>query len=329
MSRLPFCLRPPRRRWAALRVAACFVVAVSQFAVSIPLARADGPSAPAAAPPVAKAPDKADENFKFATKDIKDGAASRTDSKPAADAVAVIPPMNPLDMYRKGGFLMYPITFMSLVVVAFTIERALGLRRSRVFPRSLVGSFGKMTESSGGFDPRKAYRLCQQMPSTAANVIRSVLLKVGRPQDEVDRAAQEALARETWRLSYNVRPLNLAVTVTPLMGLLGTVLGMIYAFYATAHTPVGQDRALVLADGIYLKLITTFAGLVVAVPALFVAHYFEGRIQALMHEIDEFVQGLLPQIEKYEGKLRVSRPHVAGVEPPPVARHVDAQLEAS
>ena len=70
-----------------------------------------------------------------------------------------------------------------------------------MFPRSLVGSFGKMTESSGGFDPRKAYRLCQQMPSTAANVIRSVLLKVGRPQDEVDRAAQGVLlARETWRL---------------------------------------------------------------------------------------------------------------------------------
>ena len=118
------------------------------------------------------------------------------------------------------------------------------------------------------------------------------------------------------------------MTVTPLMGLLGTVLGMIYAFYATAHTPVGQDRALVLADGIYLKLITTFAGLVVAVPALFVAHYFEGRIQALMHEIDEFVQGLLPQIERYEGKLRVSRAHGAGLEPPPVAREAVAQSES-
>ena len=92
--------------------------------------------------------------------------------------------------------------------------------------------------------------------------------------------------RESWKLNYNIRPLSLAVTVTPLMGLLGTLQGMIIVFFRMANSPVGADRVLVLSDGIYLKLITAFAGLVVAVPALFAAHYFEGRVQALMQEVD-------------------------------------------
>ena len=135
MLRSLLCLRSSRRRLAALRAVACLALAVSQLAISIPLARADGPSAPAATTPDAKAPDKAAEKFDFATKDIGKNAAP-ADAKPAADAVAVIPPMNPLDMYRKGGFLMYPITFMSFVVVAFTIEPRWACGAAACFPAS-------------------------------------------------------------------------------------------------------------------------------------------------------------------------------------------------
>ncbi len=228
--------------------------------------------------------------------------------------------MNYVEMAGRGGWVMIPIGLMSLVVVAFTIERALGLRRKKVVPRKLIKDLGALASSPGGFDPRKAYRLCQQIPSSAANVVRAMLLKVGRPAAEVEHAVGEAIDRENWRLNFNVRPLVLAVTVTPLLGLLGTVLGMIKVFFATAHSPVGQDRALVLADGIYLKLITTFAGLAVAIPALFIAYYFEGRIQQLLHEVEDLVHNLLPQVEKFEGKLRTSR-QTTGVEAPPVAKH--------
>ena len=79
-----------------------------------------------------------------------------------------------------------------------------------------------------------------------------------------------------------------------------------------------MDRAVVLADGIYLKLITTVFGLAVAVPALFVAHFYEGRIQAMMNEAEDLVQSLLPQVEKYEGKLRDHPAIGCGIEPPPV-----------
>ena len=69
----------------------------------------------------------------------------------------------------------------------------------------------------------------------------------------------------------------------------------------------GVNKAEQLAGGIYVALVTTFAGLCVAIPGAVLAHYFEGRIQALFREIDELLLGILPQLERYEGKLRVSR----------------------
>ena len=92
-------------------------------------------------------------------------------------------------------------------------------------------------------------------------------------------------------------------------------------FFATANSPIGADRAVVLADGIYLKLGTTFAGLAVAIPALFVAYYFEGRIQRLLRETEDLAHNLLPQVERFEGKLRTTRQMTSSnIEPPPVAK---------
>jgi biopolymer transport protein ExbB len=202
---------------------------------------------------------------------------------------------------------MYPITAMSFVVVVFSVERWLALRRGRVIPRGLVDGLGELAAAGAGFDPKKAYRLCQQYPSPASRVIREVLLKVGRPHSEVEHALEQASEREASRLYTNVRPIALAISITPLMGLLGTVQGMIMAFYVTANSPVGVNKAANLAGGIYVALVTTFGGLVVAIPASMLAYYFEGRIVRLFREIDALAQSLLPQLERYEGRLRVSR----------------------
>jgi biopolymer transport protein ExbB len=106
--------------------------------------------------------------------------------------------------------------------------------------------------------------------------------------------------------------MNLAATAAPLLGLLGTVQGMIMAFYTTAHLPDGANKAQSLAEGVYVALVTTFAGLCVAIPAVCLSHYYEGKIQSLFRELDELIFSLLPQLERYEGKLRVSRQQLAG-----------------
>jgi biopolymer transport protein ExbB len=209
-------------------------------------------------------------------------------------------------LIRKGGLLMVPILLMSVLVVALVIERFISLRRAKVLPSRLVQGLGKAANTAGTFDPRTAYRLCQQYPSAASSVVRAMLLKVGRPHSEVEHAVAEASQREAERMYANIRWLHLAAAVTPLMGLFGTVWGMIRAFFETTQLEAGQNKADFLASGIYVALVTTLGGLSVAIPAAILAHYFEGRIQTLFHQIDELLFNLLPQIERYEGKLRVS-----------------------
>ena len=80
---------------------------------------------------------------------------------------------------------------------------------------------------------------------------------------------------------------------------------MIQAFFATANLPTGANKAEYLAQGIYVALVTTFAGLAVAIPAAVLAHLFEGRIQKLFRQLDETLSGLLSQMERFEGKLKV------------------------
>lgn len=202
---------------------------------------------------------------------------------------------------------MIPIAALSLLAATMIIERLLGLRRQRVLPYALLDGLEALGNAAGGFDPRKAYRLCQQHPSAAASVVRALLLKVGRPLAEVEHTVAEASEREADRLYRNVRWLNLAAALAPLLGLLGTVQGMIIAFHQTTVLEPGQNKSILLAEGIYTALVTTFAGLVVAIPSALFSHYFEGRIQSLFHEIDELVFNLLPQIERYEGRMRFAR----------------------
>jgi biopolymer transport protein ExbB len=214
------------------------------------------------------------------------------------------------ELFLAGGFLMWPIVAMSMVVVAFGLERLWALRRSRFVPRALVDGLAKLP-AEGPFDPRKAYRLCQEHPSVLASVIKTLLEKIGRPLPEVEHAVEVAKEREASRLYANIRPISLAVTVTPLLGLLGTVQGMILAFYTTANLQAGANRAAELAQGIYVALITTFAGLCVAIPASVIAHFLEGRILAGFRRVDDVVAGILPLVEKYENKGRVSPTQLA------------------
>src|SRR5690606_647989 len=111
--------------------------------------------------------------------------------------------------------------FLSILVVTVSIERALALRRSRVIPQELITALGRLS-TAGGFDPRKAYRICQEHPSATANVIRAMLLKVGRPHSEVEHTVAESSQREAERLYANVRWLTMSAAVAPLIGLLGT-----------------------------------------------------------------------------------------------------------
>src|SRR5690606_82139 len=122
-----------------------------------------------------------------------------------------------------------------------------------------------------------------------------------------ERAVADASQREADSMYWHIRTLNLAANVSPLLGLLGTVWGIIQSFFVTSQMPDASNKAEALAEGIYIALITTFAGLMVAIPAAVLAHHFEGRIMRILRDIDALAMSLLPQVERYEGKLRLDR----------------------
>lgn len=206
-----------------------------------------------------------------------------------------------------GLFFMVPFLIATIAIIALIIERFISLRSEKILPSGLITGLGQLGNTKTGFDPRRAYRLCQQFPSATSSVIRAMLLKVGRPHSEVEHAVIETSEREADRLYKNVRWLTLAAAVAPLWGLLGTVWGILVAFHETSQLEKGQNMATSLAEGIYTALVTTLCGLLIAIPAAIFAHYFEGRITALFHQVDELLFNLLPQIERYEGRLRFNR----------------------
>jgi biopolymer transport protein ExbB len=246
-------------------------------------------------------------------------AGPSAEPAPTGDSSAAVAPTQPqrrsiniFSLALAGGLFMIPIVAMSILAVTMTIERFLALRKERVLPDGLVSGLGQLAGSQGSFDPRKAYRVCQQYPSAAANVVRVMLLKVGRPLPEIESAVQQASQREADKLYANVRWINLAASLSTLLGLIGTIQGMIMAFHQLTVIDPNVDRTIALANGIYTALVTTFAGLSVAIPALLFAHYFEGRIQTSFRQIDELVFNLLPQLERFEGRVRFSRQSEGG-----------------
>lgn len=215
--------------------------------------------------------------------------------------------INFLSLLLKGGWFMIPLTLLSVLVVTIGVERALALRRGKVFPPELLHELSSLGQSPNGLDPRSAYQACQRFPSSASYVLRSMLVKVGRPQSEMESAISDSSQREATRLAQMSSWLSLAAAIAPLIGLLGTVWGITQAFYDTTQLATGQNRGVALANGIYIALVTTMVGLMIAIPAAVLSHFYENRIIQLMNEIEEMAFNLLPQFERYEGQVRFTQ----------------------
>ncbi len=217
------------------------------------------------------------------------GAAATEAKPPAGPALAPRkgPPKLPqrLDEYiLAGGPLMIPIGICSFIAIIFTLERWVVLRRRRVIPRDFVVRFIQHLEQ-GKLDRKSALRLCEENGSPVARVFEHGVRKWGKPSVEVEQAIIDGGERQVSDLRRNLRILNAVATISPLLGLLGTVLGMIETFYQIASIP-GAAKAGDFAGGIGMALITTAGGLVVAIPALVIYMYFVGRVDALVSEMD-------------------------------------------
>jgi biopolymer transport protein ExbB len=210
-------------------------------------------------------------------------------SQPPASIGGV--PSTPLGIMQKLGYFLIPFLIASVISVWFTIERIVILRRGRVIPKPFVDRFLQLLEQRK-LDPETALRLCEQNPSPVALVFAHGIRKWGKPSVEVEQAIIDGGERQVSQLRKHLQVINGVATVAPLLGLLGTVIGMIQAFNQIASSSA-MGKAEELAMGIALALLTTAAGLVIAIPSLIIYMYLAGRVDTLVMEMDELAQNVV------------------------------------
>lgn len=203
-------------------------------------------------------------------------------------------PQDPLQVLFALGPFLYPLGLCSFIVVWFSLERLVILRRGRVIPRPFVKRFFEHLDE-GKLDPKTALKLCDENGSPIASVFAHGIRKWGKSSVEVEQAIIDGGERQVSQLRKHLRVLNGASTVAPLLGLLGTVVGMIDSFNTIA-TKSAMGKSEELAAGIGLALLTTAVGLMIAIPALIMYMYLSGRVDALVIEMDTLSQTLVDAI---------------------------------
>jgi biopolymer transport protein ExbB len=212
--------------------------------------------------------------------------AATDSAQPAPSPIAI--PTTVSKMFRVGGVAMYPIVVCSIVMVAFAIERMVVLRRRRVIPRDFVKRFLEHLER-GELDQAEALKLCDENGSPIAEVFEHGVRKWGKPAVEVEQAIIDGGERQVSQLRRHLRILNSISTVSPLLGLLGTTIGMITCFNEVASSSA-MGKSEKLAGGIGEALISTASGLVVAIPAIVLYSFFAARVDDLVMEMDALAQ---------------------------------------
>ena len=193
-----------------------------------------------------------------------------------------------LDLIQRGGWVMYPLILASLVALALTLERLWAIRRDKIIPRAFLASV------SGLLDRRQYDQvdfLSRDGDSAAARLVALALKMGGRRRHQLKDALEDAGRREAQDLTARLGLLNLVASIAPLLGLLGTVSGMINAFNAIAVDGVGDPG--LLAGGISEALLTTAVGLCVAIPTLVVHRALLSRAESLTSELEELASDLL------------------------------------
>jgi biopolymer transport protein ExbB len=181
------------------------------------------------------------------------------------------------ELVKAGGLLMWPIIACSVIAMAIVGERLWALRTSRVIPENLVTQIWQLYKK-GKLDTAQITAIRDSSP--LGRVLAAGLINCQHTREVMKEAIEEEGRQVVHELERYLNTLGTIAAITPLLGLLGTVIGMIKVF--TAITTAGVGNPSVLAGGISEALITTAAGLSVAIPALIFHRYLSGRVDQLV-----------------------------------------------
>jgi biopolymer transport protein ExbB len=197
-----------------------------------------------------------------------------------------------LEIVQAGGWLMAPLILCSVVAVAIIFERLWTLQRKRVLPKELNAQIWELVKHNQ-LDQRQLQRVAQSSP--LGEVLAAGLAQRHSPREVMKEAVEDSGRHVVHELERYLGTLGTIAAIAPLLGLLGTVSGMISAF--TAITAQGVGNPTVLAGGISEALVSTAAGLTVAIPSLIAYRFLRGRVDGLVVLIEKetmrFVEALL------------------------------------
>ncbi len=186
------------------------------------------------------------------------------------------------DFLAKGGIIMVPIIFCSFLSLAVFIERLSSLKKQRVIPKKLFRAVEELIREGRIED---AIKLCDRDGSSLSRIIKVGIRNHGKTREAVKEAIEEVGSREVARLDKYTGIMGTIASITPLLGLLGTVSGMIKVFAVISTEGVGNPG--VLAGGISEALITTASGLSVAIPTFVAYKYILSKADSLVIEMEE------------------------------------------
>ena len=188
-------------------------------------------------------------------------------------------------MIFKGGPVMYPIILCSIIALAIGIERVYHLYRAKIDTRKFMDDVASILRRNKIME---AIEKCENTPGPIADILKAGILKHDRPRQEIKESIAEAGLYEVPRMEKNLTALSTIAHITPLLGLLGTVVGMVRCFQviqqkSTSLSPVSPGD---LAGGIGQALITTVAGLAVAIPVYVLYNYLVSRVNYMVLDME-------------------------------------------
>ena len=265
-------IRIPKRK-NPFRLPPALLGALAVLIVSVALGQNTPAPAPAPEPAGAAAPAAAPA----------DGGAA-----PAPEAEKKSDDKNLWDLFNAGGVVMYILGGASVIAVAIIFERLYSLRRAVIIPRDFMpGLKAVLTDPRDGAQRRVAIDYCRTNDSPIARMVVAFIKRLPRGFEAAEKALEDAGGNEALKLRSNMRMFYAIGSVATLLGLIGTIKGMILAFMNTAKAGDASNKVELLSKGIYEAMVCTFGGLAVAILVTVFYYFFVGRIVKLIGDIND------------------------------------------
>lgn len=208
------------------------------------------------------------------------------------------------DLFQSGSnwnIILIIIGICSLLSFTVFIERLMNLRRSEIDTNRFIIDMRKTIKDNNIID---AVSICETVGGTIANIVKAGLIKHSRGKEQIENAMEIAGLIEIARLEKNAKLLSIIAYITPLIGLLGTVLGFIQAFSEMRMSGLVDISASRIGEAMEYALVTTAAGLVVAIPSIIAYNYIVSRIEGFLLEIHTTSAEIVDLLTERENELQ-------------------------